>query len=91
MTQEDAERWAQELAEVMGRIGARFGRVEPRRRALAYLRACSRRWSARTVGSWPKPQVIAHPTGYRTFWPGRSGRPIWCAMIWRLCGRTFGR
>jgi SRSO17 transposase len=38
MTQEDAERWAQELAEVMGRIGARFGRVEPRRRALAYVR-----------------------------------------------------
>jgi SRSO17 transposase len=38
MTQEDAERWAQELAEVMGRIGARFGRVEPRRRALTYLR-----------------------------------------------------
>ena len=38
MTQADVERWAQELEEVMGRIGARFGRVEPRRRALAYLR-----------------------------------------------------
>ena len=38
MSQEDAERWAQELAQVMSRIGARFGRVEPRRRALAYLR-----------------------------------------------------
>lgn len=38
MTQADAERWAQELEEVMDRIGARFGRVEPRRRALAYLR-----------------------------------------------------
>jgi SRSO17 transposase len=38
MSQEDAERWAQELAEVMDRIGARFGRVEPRRRALAYVR-----------------------------------------------------
>jgi SRSO17 transposase len=38
MSQADAERWAQELAEVMDRIGARFGRVEPRRRALAYVR-----------------------------------------------------
>lgn len=34
----DAERWARGLDEVMDRIGARFGRVEPRRRVLAYLR-----------------------------------------------------
>jgi SRSO17 transposase len=38
MSQEDAERWAAGLGVVMDRIGARFGRVEPRRRALAYLR-----------------------------------------------------
>src|SRR5919109_1842985 len=38
MTRVDAERWAQGLEAVMERIGARFGRVEPRRRALAYLR-----------------------------------------------------
>jgi SRSO17 transposase len=38
MSREDAERWAAGLEEVMERIGARFGRVEPRRRALAYLR-----------------------------------------------------
>ena len=38
MSQEDAERWAQGLEEVMARIAPRFGRVEPRRRALAYLR-----------------------------------------------------
>jgi SRSO17 transposase len=38
MSQEDAERWAAGLEGVMERIGARFGRVEPRRRALAYLR-----------------------------------------------------
>jgi len=34
----DAERWAQGLEEVMERIGRRFGRIEPRRRARAYLR-----------------------------------------------------
>ena len=38
MTREDAARWAQRLADAMDRIGGRFGRVEPRRRALAYLR-----------------------------------------------------
>jgi SRSO17 transposase len=38
MTREDAERWAQGLEEVMERIGGRFGRVEPRRRAQVYLR-----------------------------------------------------
>jgi len=38
MIQEDTESWTRELAAVMERIGTRFGRVEPRRRALAYLR-----------------------------------------------------
>src|ERR1700751_2790756 len=38
MSREDAERWAQGLEGVMDRIGGRFGRVEPRRRAQAYLR-----------------------------------------------------
>src|ERR671937_1760359 len=38
MIREDAERWAQGLAAVMDRIGTRFGRIEPRRRARAYVR-----------------------------------------------------
>jgi SRSO17 transposase len=38
MIREDAARWAQALDEVMARIASRFSRVEPRRRALAYLR-----------------------------------------------------
>src|SRR6201995_438256 len=38
MNQEDAERWARGLEAVMDRIGGRFGRGEPRRRAPAYLR-----------------------------------------------------
>ena len=33
----EAESWAEELDRVAGRIAPRFGRVEPRRRALAYL------------------------------------------------------
>jgi SRSO17 transposase len=38
MSREDVERWAAGLEGVMEWIGARFGRVEPRRRVLAYLR-----------------------------------------------------
>ncbi|MBV8739051.1 MAG: IS701 family transposase [Alphaproteobacteria bacterium] len=38
MTREDATGWARGLDALMERIGGRFGRVEPRRRALAYLR-----------------------------------------------------
>src|SRR5918997_1334980 len=37
-TIEGAERWAQGLEELAGRIAPRFVRAEPRRRALAYLR-----------------------------------------------------
>ena len=33
----EAEGWAEELEAVAGRIAPRFGRAEPRRRALAYL------------------------------------------------------
>ena len=35
---DDAAGWAEELEQVAGRIAPRFGRVEPRRRAMAYLR-----------------------------------------------------
>ena len=35
---EDEATWAQELERLGARIAPRFGRVEPRRRALAYLR-----------------------------------------------------
>ena len=38
MSREDAARWARGLEEVMERIGGRFGRIEPRRRALASVR-----------------------------------------------------
>src|ERR1700749_5249570 len=38
MNQEDAEGWAQVLEQGMGRCAGRLGRLEPRRRAQAYLR-----------------------------------------------------
>jgi hypothetical protein len=38
--EKQARVWADGLVELHQRIGGRFGRVEPRRRALAYLRGC---------------------------------------------------
>jgi hypothetical protein len=38
MTQKDAERWAAGFEAVVARMAPYFGRVELRRRALAYLR-----------------------------------------------------
>ena len=37
-TLDDAAVWSEEFTALMGRLGPRFGRVEPRRRAAAYLR-----------------------------------------------------
>jgi SRSO17 transposase len=34
---DDGEAWSEEFAALLGRVGPRFGRVEPRRRAAAYL------------------------------------------------------
>ena len=33
----DADRWLEQFDELMGRIAGRFGRVEPRRRARAFV------------------------------------------------------
>ncbi len=38
VTQLDVQGWAGDLDDVLDRIGSRFGRAEPRRRAAAYLR-----------------------------------------------------
>lgn len=38
VTQSDVQGWASGLDDVLDRIGSRFGRAEPRRRAAAYLR-----------------------------------------------------
>ena len=40
--EKQARVWADGLVELHQRIGGRFGRVEPRRRALAYLRGLLR-------------------------------------------------
>jgi len=99
MSRADAERWARGLDTVMERIGARFGRVEPRRRALAYVRGL-RSPVARKNG-WQLAEVAGDrtPDGVQDFLCGCTGRPTRCAMTpaWagagsaRVCGRAPGR
>src|SRR6516164_2240998 len=60
MIQEDARRWATGLEAVVGWIAPRFGRVEPRRRALAYLRGLLS--AAERKNSWQ----LAEQAGDRT-------------------------
>src|ERR1700761_9074219 len=81
MNQEDAECWAQGLEEVMDRIGGRFGRVEPRRRAQAYLRGLLSP-VARKNG-WQLAEVAGDrtPDGVQDFLARAHWDAIWCAMI----------
>ena len=37
-TIDNGSAWSEEFAALLGRLGPRFGRVEPRRRAAAYLK-----------------------------------------------------
>ena len=60
MIQEDARRWATGLEAVVGWIAPRFGRVEPRRRVLAYLRGLLS--AAERKNSWQ----LAEQAGDRT-------------------------
>src|SRR3954471_6516868 len=66
MSRADAERWARGLDTVMERIGARFGRVEPRRRALAYLRGLlspverKNGWQLAELAGEPTPDGMQH-------------------------------
>jgi hypothetical protein len=87
MSREDAERWAAGLEGVMARIGARFGRVEPRRRARAYLRGLlspverKNGWQLAEIAGDRTQPAPAKAGGCRTFWPACIGMPMPCAMI----------
>ena len=67
MIREDAVRWARGLEDVMDRIGARFGRVEPRRRGLAYLRGLLS--PAERKNGWPLAEIAGDrtPDGVQDF------------------------
>ena len=81
MTQEDAARWARGLDALMERIRGRFGRVEPRQRALAYLRGLLS--PAARKNGWQLAEVAGDrtPEGGRIFCRGCIGTPMPCATI----------
>ncbi|QDT57276.1 hypothetical protein Pan44_53440 [Caulifigura coniformis] len=61
VTQQDVERWAEELTTVADRIAPRFKRPEIRSRAAVYLQACWRPSNARTAGSWRSSSAMSPP------------------------------
>jgi hypothetical protein len=67
MTRADAVRWARGLDEIAGRIGARFARAEPRRRAAAYLRGLLTLVERRNGWHLAKAAGDATPNGVHDF------------------------
>ena len=65
-TMDDGRAWSAEFAALLERLGPRFGRVEPRRRAAAYLQGLLAPVSARTAGSWRRRPGTGHRTGCRS-------------------------
>ena len=59
------------LDELMGRLGPRFGRVEPRRRALAYLRGLLAPVERKNGWQRPRRRATARRTGCRIPRPER--------------------
>ena len=99
MSRADAERWGRGLDTVMERIRARFGRVEPRRRALAYVRGLRSPVARKNGGQLAEAAGDRTPDGVQDFlsrvhWeadlarddPGCAG-----AGSARVCGRAPGR
>src|SRR6201987_6576585 len=91
MSREDAECWAQGVKEVMARLGGRLGRVEPRRRAPAYLRGLLSR-VARKNG-WQLAEVAGDrtPDGVQDFlarahWDADLVRDDLCAYVVKHLG-----
>lgn len=65
-TQADVQGWACGLDEVLERIGPRFGRAEPRRRAAAYLQGLLAPVERKNGCNWPKRWGIERRTGCKT-------------------------
>src|SRR3954470_20390780 len=75
VTQTDVQAWADGLDGVVDRIAPRFGRVEPRRRARAYLGGLLA--PVERKNGWQLAEAVgdATPDGCRTSSAGCSGMP----------------
>src|SRR4051794_29727463 len=92
VTQTDVQAWADGLDGVVDRIAPRFGRVEPRRRARAYLRGLLA--PVERKNGWQLAEAVgdATPDGVQDFlsrvqWDADAVRmtckPMWCS-IWAI-------
>jgi SRSO17 transposase len=91
MSRTDAEGWARGLDAAMERIGARFGRVEPRRRALAYLRGLLS--PIERKNGWQLAEVAGDrtPDGVQDFLSRAHWEADRVRDDLRVCGRAPGR
>jgi hypothetical protein len=63
VTEADLRAWRVGFEELFARIAGRFGRVEPRRRARAYLLGLLGDIERKNAGNWPSTQGTARRTG----------------------------
>ena len=63
---EGGEAWAEAFEALMGRLGPRFGRVEPRRRLAAYLRGLLAPVERKNGWQLAEAAAIRHRTGCRS-------------------------
>jgi SRSO17 transposase len=85
-TTSEAQQWAQGLSRIGQRIGGRFARAEPRRRALAYLQGLlsplqrKNGWQLAEAAGDPSPYGVQHLLG-RAQWDADSVRNDLCAYV----------
>jgi hypothetical protein len=88
--EKQARVWADGLVELHQRIGGRFGRVEPRRRALAYLQGLLSQVERKN--SWWLAEQAAEvtPDGSSGCSTAQGGTPTGSATTWGLCRGAAG-
>ena len=95
---EDAVAWAAELERLGARIAPRFGRVEPRRRALAYLRGLLAPIERKNGWQLAEAAGDATPDGMQDFlgrmrWDADRGSATTCGPMssstWAIRGRCW--
>ena len=89
---DDGAAWSEEFAALLARLGPRFGRVEPRRRAAAYLQGAAGAGGAQerlAAGGGGRGPDAGRGAGVSE--PGALGRGRGPRRSAGLCGRASGR
>ena len=78
----EVARWSEGIERIHERIGGRFRRPEPRRRALDYLKGLLSLVERKNGGSLLSRRGTPHRTGCNACCPATGGTPTWFATIW---------